>query len=141
MNRIWLAVIGILIVACIWRVQHAPALPATPAVSKQESTWQVATPPDRPTPLALKRLAKQSPWGLKAQAEIDANLTAPNWRIMGAVVNGAQQYVLIQVEGQPATQINVGDFFPGGSRLLAVQQDKLGILLNGKSRSLRIYRE
>lgn len=141
MNRIWLAVIGICIVACVWRIQHPPALPTTPVATQQDAKWQAATLPARPTPPALKRLARQSPWGLKAQAEVDANLTAPNWRIMGAVINGAQQYVLIQVEGQPATQINVGDFFPGGSRLLAVQQDKLGILLNGKSRSLRIYRE
>jgi hypothetical protein len=50
-------------------------------------------------------------------------------------------FALLAIEGQPTSQLQAGDLLPGGAKILAVQQDSLCILLNGKVRSLRIYRE
>lgn len=141
MRHLWLFVVAALVLALAWRWQHPPALPTVPAVSAKAEQWLPLAVPDRRLPEVVKRLAEHSPWGFKAGPADDTPLTPPNWRITGVVEDGANHFALLQIEGQPGTQVQPGDVLPGGAKILAIQQDSLCILLNGKARSLRIYRE
>jgi hypothetical protein len=141
MRHLWIAVLAILVAALGWRWQHPPKLPVVPASASQSEEWALPDAPGRTIPDILKRLDQHSPWGIKPVAGNEAPLTPPNWRITGVVQDGANHFALLQIQGQPITQLRPGDLLPGGAKIIAVQQDSLCILLNGKVRSLRIYRE
>lgn len=55
-------------------------------------------------------------------------LTRPNWRISGVVQRGGQTQVIIQFDGETATQFfKVGDVLPGGGKLTWVKHDVIGV--------------
>ncbi|HXA47485.1 MAG TPA: type II secretion system protein N, partial [Burkholderiaceae bacterium] len=83
-------------------------------------------------------------WGKVGGAMIPLDekpLTAPNWRIIGVVSAGKESYALVAVDGQPMQQIKVGEKLPGDIKIVNMTADHVCILLNGKKRVLKTYKE
>jgi hypothetical protein len=143
-----ISALPVCLIGCIVILNSKIALPqlAKQPTQKQSEDWKPSTLPKHEIDDALKALADRSPWVPDAQAvlahAVEANnkpLTPPNWKIMGVVKQASGDFILLNIVGQPTTQVRVGETLPGGARILAIEQDHVCLLLNGKRRSLRIY--
>lgn len=141
--RISAAILLVLAVASGWIMLHPPELPAPSAKRAQDESWQL---PQRDAPDAaalLRSIEKNRLWGasgLPAPPD-EKPLTAPNWRITGIFSAGRETYALVEVEQQPMQQLKTGDKLPGGAKILRITADRVCILLNGKKRALKTYKE
>lgn len=137
-----------LIVTVAWLVTHPVALPEPRTLRVQEDEWHL---PDRSKPnmAALAATIEQDKlWGSVAAipgapvAPVDEKpLTAPNWRIVGVVSAGKERYAMLAVDDQPIQQVKAGDTLPGGIKIVNMTADRVCILLNGKKRVLKTYKE
>ena len=74
----------------------------------------------------------------------DPASTAPQWRVLGVFRRGAERYVVvkdIKDRNKPAQNLKVGDALPSGDKILAIQDDRLTIAVNGKKQTLTVYRQ
>lgn len=137
-------ILFVLASAAAWVLLHPIALPEPRALHVQEEDWHL---PDqrRPDTAALTATIEQDKlWGTVGVpvAPIEEKpLTAPNWRIVGVVSAGAESYAMVAVEGQPMQQVKTGEKLPGGIKIVNMTADRVCILLNGKKRVLKTYKE
>lgn len=138
------AVIGLIFaVAAAWTMLHPPLLPTTRSQRVQDDEWQlpVLSKPDRQA--LVNSIDQDQLWGANGLPAVldEKPLTAPNWRITGILSMGPEHYALLAVEGQPIQQLKTGENLPGGAKLLNITADRICIMLNGKKRVLKTYKE
>jgi len=139
-SRVWLIVIALVVISFIeWLFAPAPATPGP--LPQTGEPWHIPQAPKAQTEKALAILKQASLWGKLPDAAASKPLNDPAWRFLGIVKNGPQRFVMIQIEGQPERMLTVSDRLPGGSRILKIEDDTLCLLINGKKRSLPIYRQ
>ncbi len=105
---------------------------------RMASSWLLPTLPAAQTAKAMEILGKKSLWGKLPEAEAAKPLNDPEWRFLGFVTSGPERFLLIKVDGQPEQRLNINDKLPGGSKILAIENDRICLLVNGKKRSLGI---
>lgn len=131
-----------LVVVAVWVVLHPVSLPEPRAARAQDDEWRLPARAKPDTEALAATIERDRLWGASGLAPIeDKPLTAPNWRIAGIVSAGAESYALLETVGQPAQQIRAGGKLPGGATILNMTADRLCILLNGKKRFLKTYKE
>jgi hypothetical protein len=136
------AILFVLAITAGWMMLHPVALPESHLVSSQDDDWRLPGQ-DRPDSVALAgKVDEGRLWGTGSTVPVEAKpLTAPNWRIAGVVSAGADSYALLVVDGQPPQQVKIGEELPGGVKVVSMTADRVCILLNGKKRMLRTYKE
>lgn len=139
-SRVWLVFLGLLTVIgyAAWWLAPIPLEPK-PARNVAEP-WALPQVQKIQSSKALDALNKASLWGKLPEIETAKPLNDPEWRFVGIVTNGPERFVLINVEGQPEQKLSINDKLPGGSKILNIESDSLCILINGKKRSLGIYK-
>ena len=135
--RKWPAFGGVLIVLGLVEWLYAP-IPTLPKSLHKDSPWLLPVVPVAQSETAMKILTKKGLWGALPEVEAEKPLMDPEWRFIGFATNGPQRFVLIKVNGQPEQRLTLNDKLPGGSKILAIENDKICILINGKKRSLGI---
>ncbi len=95
--------------------------------------------------LNVQRLKERNLWGESVASTVATSepLNSPDWNIIGVANTGVKAYILLSFNNQPDKLIELkqGDSLPGGAKILAIEQDKIRILLNGKSRQLFLQRD
>ena len=141
-----IAAIGVLTlliaVLLIWSM--LPPLPRVGEIPMQQESWELPAAPAASGEAELGTIAARHLWGAAAGQGADAKeaLTPPNWHIVGVYNAAGEMAVLLKFDNDPAVKtLKSGDALPGGGRILAVDDDALSILINGKRRILRTYRE
>jgi hypothetical protein len=136
-----------LAVTTAWVWFHPVALPEPRNIRVQDDEWHLPTRGkhdmnDSVATIEQDKLWGNGPGGLPLQAPVEEKpLTAPNWHIVGVVAAGKDSYAMIDVEGQPMLQLKTGDKLPGGIKIVKMTADRVCILLNGKKRVLKTYKE
>lgn len=120
---------------------YAPAPTAPEPLPQAGEPWQLPQAPKAQREKAIEILNKTSLWGKLPDAAAARSLNDPEWRFLGVVKNGPERFVMIQIEGQPEKRLTVNDNLPGGSKILKIEDDALCLLVNGKKRSLAIYKQ
>ncbi len=138
--RGWPAFIALLILIGYIEWLYLPAPPLPKSLPAPAEPWQLPSVPKVQSAKALEVLSKTSLWGKLPEVEASKPLTDPPWRFLGIVTNGAERFVLIKTEGLPEKRLAVDDSLPGGSKIIRIDNDSICILINGKKRSLGIYR-
>ncbi len=138
--RGWLVFVALLLLGGYieWLLVPVPVPPKSVRLAPE--SWQLAPVPKAQPDKALEILGKNSLWGKLPEPEASKPLTDPAWNILGIVTNGAERFVLIKIEGQPEKKLAINDSLPGGSKILGIEGDQICILVNGKKRSLGIYK-
>jgi hypothetical protein len=130
-----------------WVWFHPVVLPEPHSIRVQDDEWLLPNRSKRDLSGSVATIEQDKLWGngpggLPLQAPVEEKpLTAPNWRIAGVVSAGKDSYVMIDVEGQPMQQLKTGDKLPGGIKIIKMTADRVCILLNGKKRVLKTYKE
>lgn len=132
-----------LAVTAAWVMLRPIGLPEPRTLRAQDEEWRL---PDRSKPdtaVLVATIEGDKLWGtVPGMAPMDEKpLTAPNWRIVGVVMAGAEKYAMLAVDGQPLQQIKAGEKLPGGATIVDMTADRVCILLNGKKRVLKTYKE
>lgn len=104
-----------------------------------EEPWEIPGQINFDAKDALAALAGISLWGKAAENAQPVPLNDPEWRFLATLAHGAERYVIIQIEGQPEQKLAPGDTLPGGSQILAIENDHLCVLVEGQKRRLPIY--
>lgn len=136
MRRGMLVLVLIAVAFAEWLLVPSPPLPGTQAPA--EEPWKLAQLPKAQPKSAVEVLNRVSLWGKLPEPEAQKPL---EWRFLGVVAHGKERYVLIKIEGQPEQQLKVGDTLPGGSRILKIEDDALGLLTNGRKHSVGIHQK
>jgi len=144
--RISFVIALIFSVTVAWMLFHPPSLPAPHALRAQDEDWQLTGRSKPDADSLIQTIDEYKLWGASASAPgagavEEKSLTPPNWRISGILSVGAEHYVLLAVEDQPIQQIKTGETLPGGAKILNIAADRICILLNGKKRILKTYKE
>ena len=135
-----LAFVGLLLVIGYAGWSLAPAPIAPKAFGKGAEPWALPEAPKPSLEPAMAILNKANLWGKLPEAEAAGSLNDPEWRFIGVATNGPERFVMIKVEGQPEQRLTIKDTLPGGSRILEIESDRICILINGKKRSIGIYK-
>jgi hypothetical protein len=118
----------------------APAPPPPKQLRLATEQWTLPPAPKAQAGKAVEILNKNSLWGKLPEVAGAKPLTDPAWRFLGIVTSGPERFVLIKIEGLPEKSLRINDSLPGGSKILAIENDKICILIEGKKRSLGIYK-
>jgi hypothetical protein len=139
--RGWLGFGALLIaIAAIEWIYVAIPPQAKPSRKAVES-WALPPAPSAQPEKAMEILGKNnSLWGKLPELAASAPLTDPEWHFLGIVTNGPERFVLIKIAGQPEKSLRINDDLPGGSKIVNIEDDKICVLVNGKKRSLGIYK-
>lgn len=121
-----------------WLISPAP--PASKKMRLADESWELPRLLDAQTGRALEILKKKSLWGKLPESGAVAPPVNLEWHILGIAMNGAERFVLVKREGQAEQSLHVNDMLPGGSKILKIEQDRICLLVNGKKRSLGIYK-
>lgn len=136
--------LALLTLLCLIGIVEWLYVPLPPAPKKAATLavepWQLPPLARQEPDKALDTLKKSSLWGKLPEVEAAKPLNDPEWRFMGIVAAGAERLLIIKVEGQPEKTLKVNDLLPGGSKILKIEEDRICILINGKKRSLGIYK-
>ena len=135
-----LAFFGLLIVIGYVEWWLAPTPPASQQLSRGAEPWALAEVPRAQSEKAMAVLNKTNLWGKLPEAEATKPLNDPEWRFIGIVTNGPERFVMIKIEGQPEQRLSINDKLPGGSKILKIESDTICLLINGKKRSIGIYK-
>ena len=135
-----LAFLGLLIVIGFAEWWLAPAPPAPKPSRRGAESWALPEAPKAQPEKAMAILNKTNLWGKLPEAEAAKSLNDPEWRFVGIATNGPERFVMIKVEGQPEHRLTINDKLPGGSKILKIESDRICLLINGKTRSLGIYK-
>lgn len=138
--RAWLVFLGLTVLTGYVSWMYAPAPPEPKSLRTVAEPWVLYQEPKAQAEKAQAILIKKSLWGKLPDAEAPASLNDPEWRFLGIVTNGPERFVLIKVDGQPEQRLTINDRLPGGGKIMKIENDKLCLLINGKRRSLGIYR-
>lgn len=132
-----------LAIAATWISLHPIALPESRTLKVQEDDWHLPSRSKLDTSALVGTIERDKLWGtLGATGPVDEKpLSAPNWRIVGVVSAGAESYAMLAVDGEPIQQIKTGEKLPGGIKIVNMTADRVCILLNGKKRVLKTYKE
>lgn len=138
--RTWLVFLGLLTVIgyAAWWLAPMPPEPKPARIAAEP--WALPQVHKTQSSKAQETLSKASLWGKLPEIETAKPLNDPEWRFVGIATNGPERFVLISVEGQPEQRLTINDKLPGGSKILKIESDSLCILVNGKKRSLGIYK-
>lgn len=130
-------------VTAAWVMLRPIALPEPRSLRAQDEEWRLPDRNKSDTAALVATIEGDKLWGtVPGMAPVDEKpLTAPNWRIVGVVVSGTEKYAMLTVDGQPLQQIKAGEKLPGGATILNMTADRVCILLNGKKRVLKTYKE
>jgi hypothetical protein len=144
MFRIFAAILLILAVSAAWVLFHPPVLPEMRNLRIQEDDWHLPDRGGADSATLVATIEQNKLWGSAGAAAMPVDekpLTAPNWHIAGVVSAGAERYAMVAVDGQPILQIKTGENLPGGIKIVNMTADRVCILLNGKKRVLKTYKE
>jgi len=156
---IGLALAGVLLYAA-WLLLHPAQDAKLVSAAQPRVVWNLPQRPELDAAGDVKQIKDNRLWGAGfafpgAGLAPEPPLTPPNWRVTGVISAAGDTYAIVATEavktglllpGMPApkysiSQLRVGDKLPGGASILHIQPDRLGILLNGKKRILRVYQE
>jgi hypothetical protein len=135
----------LLLLGCGLIYAFSPALPKATTRNLARETW--ALPAVRQIDkLSYQQLKERNLWGdaITASAVTTGEpLTAPDWNIIGVASNGTAATLLLSFSNAPERliELKVGEFLPGGAKIIGIEQDKIRILLNGKPRQLFLRRD
>lgn len=135
-----LAFLGLLIVIGYAEWWLAPSPPAPKPPRRGAEAWALPEAFKAQPEQAMAILNKTNLWGKLPEAEAAKSLNDPEWRLIGIATNGPERFVMIKVEGQPERRLSINDKLPGGSTILKIESDSICLLINGKTRSLGIYK-
>lgn len=137
-TRGWLIYAGMMVVSAIvaWVIAASPSSSAVQR--KADETWQLPQIQKTQSAKAIDILGRKSLWGRLPEVEAAKPLNDPEWRFMGFVAIGQERFLIIKIEGQPEQRLTVNDKLPGGSKILAIENDRVCLLVNGKKRSLGV---
>lgn len=121
----------------IWKALPDPAAPRPAAATAEK--WQLPTHAEPDHKKNAEAIVARNLWGAVVKAQ-DVPLNDPEWRFAGVFRNGPERYVLISIDKKPAEMRKEGDTLPGGSKILKISEDNLCVLVNGKRRTLEVYR-
>jgi len=140
----------VLVATAAWVAWHPIALPEPRGLRSQDDDWHLPNHSKSDSAALVATIEHDKLWGASAAnalpggplvSEEEKPLTAPDWRIAGVVTDGKENYAMVMVDGQPIQQLKVGDKLPGGFKIVSMTADRVCILLNGKRRVLRTYKE
>jgi len=137
-------ILFVLAIVAAWVLLHPIALPEPRTLRVQEDDWHLPSQRKPDSAALTARIEQDKLWGSvgAATASIEEKaLTAPNWRIVGVVSAGAERYAMVAMDGQPMQQVKTGEKLPGGIKIVNMTADRVCILLNGKKRVLKTYKE
>jgi hypothetical protein len=138
-------ILFVLAATAAWVVWHPVALPEPRTLRVQEEEWHLPNRGKLDAAPLVSTIVQDKLWGAvgaAALAQMDEKpLTAPNWHIVGVVSVGKETYATVAVDGQQDQQLKAGDKLPGGIKIVNMTADRVCILLNGKKRVLRTYKE
>ena len=109
-----------------------------PKAQNQADAWALPTLPPQKPERFVAAIDGANLWGA-VQAGAQTSLNDPEWRVAGVAVSGAEKLVVVSIENQPLQTLKSGDTLPGGARILAVSDDHLCLLINGKKRRLDLF--
>ncbi len=135
-----LAFLGLLIVIGYAEWWLAPAPLTSKPVRMGAEPWALPEAPKAQSEKAMTILNTTNLWGKLPEAEAAKSPNDPEWRFVGIATNGLDRFVIIKVEGQPEQRLTINDKLPGGSKILKIESDRICLLINGKTRSLDIYK-
>lgn len=141
--RISVLIVLIFAVAAGWMMLHAPTLPSAHALRAQDDEWQLPVRGKVDTEALVQLIEQNKLWGANGQpaAVEEKPLTPPDWHITGILEVGPEHYALLAVQDQSIQQLKAGESLPGGAKILNITADRICILLNGKKRVLKNYKE
>lgn len=131
-------------VTAAWVLMYPITLPEPRTLRVQEDDWRLPDRSKLDTAVLMATIERDKLWGSQgavASLAEEKPLTAPNWRIVGSVSAGAESYAMLAMDGEPIQQLKAGDKLPGGAKILNIVADRICILLNGKKRVLKTYKE
>jgi hypothetical protein len=137
----------VLAVTAAWMLWHPVALPEPHTLRVQEDEWRLPERSNADFAALAATIDRDKLWGAMGAAAValtpvdEKPLTAPNWHIVGVVAVGSERYAMLAVDGQPLQQVKAGDKLPGGIKIVNMTADRVCILLNGKKRVLKTYKE
>lgn len=108
----------------------------------QTDDWVLPVIVRQPGDKSLAVIAANKLWGDTGSANpaATASLNEPEWRFSGITQSGGEKMLLITQDGKLLdTPLKIGDHLPGGAKILAIYDDHLCVLIDGKKRKLGIF--
>lgn len=132
---VWGLAFALIAAALFWLV------PVNSFNSSQRRSFAVETivsqtPAKASVQASVARIESANLWGT---AQAPADLPKITGKIVGAVRNGDERYVLLQVGKQMALQLKVGDALPpqiepfGGGTIVDIDAEHISVLKNGET--------
>jgi hypothetical protein len=139
---------ALLLLALVVLLLLPDRLPTARQVRVQETAWALPAPVRVDSDKAVAAIQQRQLWGQAGATGLptpgaavpDKPLTAPDWRIAGVFTEGGRHALMLAVDGQPQTEtLHVGDTLPGGAKVIAISNDRVGLSLNGQRVTLSTY--
>ena len=152
-RRVAAIVAGLLSLVLLVLVLQPSKLPIARTFQAQDVPWSLPVPVTVEADKALSAISQRRLWAisppgippaLSGAAVDEAALTPPDWRIVGTVIDGPRQTVLVANEvpkGLPPIILTLrpGDRLPGGAKITNIRPDGVGLLLHGQRAFLSTY--
>lgn len=136
-----IAVLAVLLAAVgIW-FQVSEPQPVKSRTAQSED-WGLPVIVRQPGDKSLAVITANKLWGDAGSANpaTAVSLNDPEWRFSGITQSGGEKMLLIMQDGKLLDQpLKIGDRLPGGAKILAIYDDHLCILVDGKKRTLGIF--
>lgn len=128
-NLVPLVVALLLVIApSLWFARPVPPPPVALALATEP--WSLPPAPSASAAQAsqaIQAITARKLWGLSPQ-DIANTPPPPQWRIVGITRNGAERFVLLAYEGQPVSQLTVGDALPDGLKIAKIEDDRFFVV-------------
>jgi len=130
----------VLAAIAIWFNAEEPQPPKLHAVQSED--WKLPVIMRQPGGKSIATINANRLWGGSGNASSSGatELNDPEWRISGITQAGDEKMLLITQNGKVLDPpLVVGDVLPGGAKILAIYDDHLCLLIDGKKRKLGIF--
>ena len=122
------ATLAIMAAIICWFGASAPALPQTqPQVVEPWSLYKAA---EHDSKKSVDAINARNLWGIMA-AVVPKE---PEWRVLGIAGRGANQFILLTIEGKPVEMLKVGDALPNGAKIMQIENDRFFVMTSDKKK-------
>ena len=117
-----LAALIFVIAASSWFAAPGPA--TTTAIAPPEAAWALPQIAQRDGRKTLETINTRNLFGTAIAAETKA----PEWRVLGIAMRGAERFVMLSYESKPVATLKIGDLLPDGSKIIQIARDRIFVM-------------
>lgn len=123
-----LATLAIMAAVICWFGTPEPVLPKTHAPVAEP--WSLPMAAEHDSKKSIDAIDARNLWGA---AVADAP-KEPEWHVLGITKSGAEQFILVTIDGKPVEMLKVGDMLPSGMKIVQIEDDRFFVMTPDKKK-------